>query len=717
MTSRQSKPRSQTNWALLYALGALLLFGAALAVWLQEGDRPWQDEVVAINQRRGQQAEKRLLAAGTPPLHAAEVRRQISAEPPRMVEIVPTLSGKPERCLTCHKGIEQISVSHPTEAFGCVVCHGGNGLGLTKAQAHKGLRGRNPSRFETVRDSCGSGPNGAKCHAGRDIAAANTISRAKRGVMSTMTGVLTSLRVSWDAQDGFKARYGTIDVNNPEAGQTLPPGAVMRIEKVPPGLPQGRDLPQLADEQWRKFCARCHLNAQRESGHSAHGEGCAACHGVRDTSGRYQGLDAAIDRNTTGHAKTHEFLPAPEVENCLRCHNRSGRIGLNFHGWMEDESGRVPWTGGDQRQDLNGRRSVRHLLPDAHAQKGMTCIDCHTPMEVMGDGNIYGRMRYQTEVRCTSCHGAPGKPIALGPPNRDTAYELRYGPLKGAPKSERGQMMALSAKNRPLANVRASGGKVLVYSRSTPGKVQESAQIDTDPAHNIPGHERLACQACHSRWTPQCYGCHDYRDDEGGQMWDFATQKPTPGVWRESRDLYRFNKTVLGLDFRGKIRPFAPGCQAMLTVNGQVKPQISRKGPAGGTIVTTPVSPHTTRREVRPCRSCHMDPAVLGRGGGPVELGQVEAANTADLSGFGIGYDWDKLAGADGEPLQAQTHQGARPLNNAEAARVLRFGKCIPCHVKPTDPVVRDPAKSFKRIAKGGDHYKKHKLQVEKYLK
>ena len=695
----------------------MLLFVAALAVWLQEAARPWQDEVAAINLRRGLMAEQRLLAAGAPPQRAAALGRDLAAEKPQVLEIVPTITGKPERCLTCHKGIEPISDSHPTEAFGCVVCHGGNGLGLTKAQAHKGLRGRNPSSFNTVRDSCGSGPNGASCHANRETAAANTISRTRRGVMSTMTGVLTSLRVSWGAQDDFMARYGGIDASNPEAGQALPPGALTRIEKVRPGAPKGRAMKELADEQWRKFCARCHLNAGRDKGKSVHGQGCAACHGVRSDSGRYTGLDAAIWRNEPGHAKRHGLVQTPPVENCLRCHNRSGRIGLNFHGWMEDESGRVPWPHGNQQNHLSGGRSVRSLLPDAHAEKGMTCIDCHTSAEVMGDGNIYGRMRFQTEVRCASCHGASGKPVSLGQANRDTAYELRYGPLKTAPNLRPGQGLALSVKNRPLANVRQTGPDILVYSKSSPGKTHKAAQIHADPAHNIPGHERLACQACHSRWTPQCFGCHDYRYDHGGQMWDYAENRPTPGVWRESRDIYRFNKTVLGFDSRGQIRPFAPGCQAMLTVNGQTKPRISTSGPAVGSIVYTPVSPHTSRREVRPCRACHLDSAVLGRGGGPVALGQMEAGNIADLSGFGLDYDWDKLVNSEGNPLQAQTHQGARPLNNAEATRVLRFGKCLPCHDKATDPVVRDPAKAYKRIAKGGDHYQKHKLQVEKALK
>src|SRR5258707_528505 len=43
----------------------------------------------------------------------------------RIVEITPSNTGKPERCLTCHSGIESMGTAHPTEKFGCVSCHGG----------------------------------------------------------------------------------------------------------------------------------------------------------------------------------------------------------------------------------------------------------------------------------------------------------------------------------------------------------------------------------------------------------------------------------------------------------------------------------------------------------------------------------------------------------------------------------------------------------------
>lgn len=47
-------------------------------------------------------------------------------------------------CLACHDGLEEISPSHPVEAFGCVICHGGNALALNKNLAHAGLCAARP---------------------------------------------------------------------------------------------------------------------------------------------------------------------------------------------------------------------------------------------------------------------------------------------------------------------------------------------------------------------------------------------------------------------------------------------------------------------------------------------------------------------------------------------------------------------------------------------
>lgn len=716
-------PWRRPGWFLAYALAALALALALALAWWREDHRPWQEEVRAINQERGRRLEAQMLARGLEPTRAARLGREAAAEPPRIVEIIPQAFGRPERCLTCHQGIEPISPSHPVEAVGCVVCHGGQGLGLTRDQAHRGLRGRNPSDLSQAQASCGGGEGAKACHANRPEAHANMVYRVERTIMATMTGVLTSLRSAWGAQDDFAARFASAAIADPLRPDPPPPFSLAALLPAPAGPPAGPGSAALADEHWRKFCARCHLRAQRPDGPSVHGLGCAACHGQRVESGRYLGADAAIPADQPGHAARHVLLASPPEENCRRCHNRSGRIGLNYRGWMEDEGGRTPWPQGNPRGELSGGRSYRQMLPDVHAEKGLSCIDCHSGREIMGDGRLYGRMREQTELRCETCHGGPAGPPRLGPADAEAGYEAAFGPLKDTAPPDPGQRLVMSAKGRPLTNLRQDEKGLRFFSRSRPGQVHPCPVVSDDPRHRQPGHARLACAACHSRWTPQCFGCHDYRRGDFSQ-WDYAADAPTPGAWQEARDLYRFLDPVLGVDSRGQVRPFVPGCQVVLTeLDDQGRPlpgrrsRIQRGGPAGNGVVSTPIAPHTSRTEVRPCEDCHLNPRALGLGDGPRPLGKAGGPSLADLSDLGWPADWSALSDATVEPIAGQTHAGARPLNRQEVARVLRFARCLPCHRAVQDPVLADPARAYARIAPGGDLYLKHPALVEKALR
>ncbi len=716
MSDQSPRPHSLA-WHLAYALAALALAGALGLAWWQEGRRPWQEEVRAINQRRADLLARKLSRAGLDPVRVRARVRTLAQEPPRVVEVVPAATGRPERCLTCHRGIEQISPSHPVEAVGCVSCHGGQGMALTKREAHRGLRGRNPSALDQARTSCGGeGALAGRCHAGRDSAPARMVYRVERTIMASMTGVLTSLRVAWGAQADFTAAYGAATVSDPRRPSPPPPFTLPGLLRVPGGPPAGNDFPRLANEHWRKFCARCHLHARREQGPSAHGRGCAACHGLRNQEGTYQGDDASLPRREPGHAARHQLVPTPGEDACRRCHNRSGRIGLSFRGWMEDESGRTPWPRAHPQYPLSGGRGIRRLLPDIHAEKGMSCIDCHTPREIMGDGRIYGRMRHQTEVRCSTCHGAYGQEVKLAPPEVWSRFEASYGSLKKAPPLTGQSRLGLGTKGVPLANLRKEEKGLVLYLRSRPGRKLAVPSIREDANHSIPGHRRLACSACHSRWTPQCYGCHDYRRQKGS-LWDYAAGKPTPGRWQETRDLYRFRQPILGLDSRGRIVPWVPGCQVILSRIGdreQARPRILRGGAAGNSIVSTPINPHTTRRLVRPCADCHLSPRTLGLGGGPRRLGELAAQPLSDFSALGWPADWDALVDRSGRPLAGTTHQGARPLDKEEIARVLRWGRCLPCHFKPQDPVVKDPARAYARVGPGGDLEARHRRLEQK---
>jgi hypothetical protein len=150
-------------------------------------------------------------------------------------------------------------------------------------------------------------------------------------------------------------------------------------------------------------------------------------------------------------------------------------------------------------------------------------------------------------------------------------------------------------------------------------------------------------------------------------------------------------------------------------VRGKVR-RILRDTPAGNGIISTPTDPHTTRPEAARCESCHLSPRRLGLGWGPRRLGGLGARRLSDLGRAGWDADWTALVDGEGEALQGQTHLGARPLNRQELERILRFARCLPCHRRPSDPVVQNPAKAHRRIGPGGDLEAKHRRMEEKWL-
>ena len=209
----------------------------------------------------------------------------------------------------------------------------------------------------------------------------------------------------------------------------------------------------------------------------------------------------------------------------------------------------------------------------------------------MGDGRLYGRMRLQTEIRCATCHGGAEGPPSLGPADDAARYEAAYGPLAGgAPPMTPDARLVMSAKGRPLANLRTGPQGPVLWSRSRPGRSHPMPQVGGDPLHRMPAHKRLACQSCHSRWTPQCYGCHDYRL-AGGRLWDYASGAPTPGAWRESRDLYRFREPPLALDSRGQVRTGGPRLPGGAHRNWTKREPRCPAGPCRPCVTDRPATP------------------------------------------------------------------------------------------------------------------------------
>ena len=108
-------------------------------------------------------------------------------------------------------GIEDISPSHPAEAIGCVMCHGGDPLALDANRAHAGMNGgRNPGDLSVAQQACGQ----PQCHAGFSDPTRNHIERVDRSLQATYASAIAKVRFTFGAQPDDRARLGIAAVSD-----------------------------------------------------------------------------------------------------------------------------------------------------------------------------------------------------------------------------------------------------------------------------------------------------------------------------------------------------------------------------------------------------------------------------------------------------------------------------------------------------------------------
>jgi hypothetical protein len=388
------------------------------------------------------------------------------------------------------------------------------------------------------------------------------------------------------------------------------------------------------------------------------------------------------------HGESYSGIP---VESCNSCHDRGKRIGTSYQGLMESAYTSPLTEGGGGQIKLHTKHYIA-MEQDVHYKKGMVCQDCHTSIDVHGDGFLTGSNLAQVEIECADCHGTPQAcpwelPLGYGDEFDQT---LGNSPARGVTKEllsiledgiayppEDGYL--LTTRGNPLGNVVRRGNLIVVHTASGKDIELEPLKLTSDEEKfetgakvamdNVKMHmNKMECYACHASWAPQCYGCHVKIDYSGGKKsfdWIAAGSRHKdgkyaadtgeagynsfmPGKVNETRSYLRWEEPPLAINGEGRVTPVMPGCQVSATVIGQdgktiLKNHIFRtlpgsegSGPEGQLgIDMSPVQPHTIG-QARSCDSCHLSEKALGYGieGGrlnrPMDKAVVVDLMTAD---------------------------------------------------------------------------------------
>ena len=547
-----------------------------------------------------------------------------------------------DKCLICHKNTTPIDKFHPYKSFGCYSCHGGDKNTLLKEKAHKGMV-LNPARIEHAALFCG------KCHA-------KIISRIKKSVMYDMHGIYDVLRYQFKETEKIEQTKGIYTIK---------------------GTPYKKQ--SLAQSHFRKLCAACHINQDEKifKSYAPRGGGCVDCHRV--------GIEKAKWRqNRLIHPTLSTNIPS---KNCLKCHNRSNRIGLSYFGKYESESYGTPYKHGKFTHKIEKNRYFYNLPADIHhAKAGLECIDCHSEKGVMGDGKKHKHMEGAVDISCKDCHAPRFKNASK------FSLAAMLAILNGEVSYPNGKIAVTKRKNSPLYNVQLDKNSTVLF-RKLDGKRYKITKMSDKPYHTLSIHKRLDCSACHSSWAPSCYGCHEVYLDKGRQF-DWVAKKVTKGQWQEFRSFLRWEHPSLGIGYNKKIMPFAPGCQVIGTIfkDNKVKKFHS--------LAMAGWDPHTTQKKSRSCEDCHFNPASLGLGRGVFDIkkGKIvfESFYNSKKSGMPFSYPIDAFVSKNGKQFQTTSRKNARSFNKSELHRIIGAYKCIICHDKYSDKIYLDFNKSKK---------------------
>lgn len=563
-------------------------------------------------------------------------------------------------CMKCHAGIEPIREPESEmmqqimslgaergDPAGCIVCHYGDASEAeNKDVAHGGTFFIDPGSPWINAQTCG------QCHL-------EQVRVQWQSLMMTEAGKIQGVAWAFGSMTGYKHQWANYAVENPSTPEgrlgtpeyreymqrltELEPNVFVDSHEALPEALKADELARLHEDPSlaaftyiREECQRCHHAVKgRQTRGDFRGMGCSSCHVPYGNEGLYEGNDPTIDQTQAGHALVHSIQGTREtkvhvhgvtysgipVETCTTCHDRGKRIGVSFQGLMETAYHSPFNTDGGDQPALHTKHYIA-MEQDVHYQKGMTCQDCHTSLDVHGDGFLAAANLAAVQIECSDCHGTPNAypwDLPLGfmdefaeAPMVGAARGVIDQPLphtlQGAPVEPQDGFL-LTARGNPYENVVKVGNEIIVYTaagkdiRMKPLKLLADEKLISERGlvsmQGVAQHmNRMECYTCHASWTPQCYGCHvkidytqqdkcpevaasqqgfdwvaagrqhqqaEYAADRGESTYDTVI----PGKVSEQRSYLRWEEPMLGVNGEGRVTPLAPGCQPSVTIIGE----------------------------------------------------------------------------------------------------------------------------------------------------
>jgi hypothetical protein len=370
-------------------------------------------------------------------------------------------------------------------------------------------------------------------------------------------------------------------------------------------------------------------------------------------------------------------------DHCFGCHSRSGRIATNYQGWHETllDKDNIPDEG--KYRVLEDERVFEFIREDVHQKLGMSCIDCHTSYELMGDGKLYAHKELQVKIRCESCHLLE---MPETRPYQDLDAESKKIIAQRKWQVESRHFIVEDHGGLPIVNAWIDDqGRAMLKAKLMDTIFEIKPPLPVCSGNK--SHQSLSCESCHSAWVPQCIGCHNTYDP-GQKGFDMLEYKEKKGTWVEHVGKFMADEPVLGIKEDGsgnkQVMTFTPGM--VLSIDKSNFEKKEKIPPLLFHRLYAPASAHTTTREGRSCKSCHLDPLALGYGRGELVYDISSGKGKWSFRNKYALHANDRLPEdawigflSESKGIST-TREDARPFNIEEQKAILTVGACLTCH-------------------------------------